>query len=99
LPLAYGERSGDCLELPAQIRNDVARRFAPGLTPEEMLRPHGGASGRVRRGRRCHAGGGRGGGEGVEEEKADEDDDVPVMVEEEDAEDDACCCLCAGSDD
>ena len=38
------------LELPAQIVNDVARRFAPGLIPEEMLRPHGGASGGGRRG-------------------------------------------------
>ena len=76
------------LELPAQIVNDVARLFASGLTPEEMLQPHGGTSGG---GRRCRAGEGHGGREGVEEEEADDDDDVPVMEEEEDAEDDAGC--------
>ena len=47
------------LELPAQIVNDVAIRFAPGLTPEEMLRPYGEASGGGRRGRRCRVGGGQ----------------------------------------
>jgi hypothetical protein len=65
------------LELPAQIVNDVARHFAPGLTPQDMLRPHGGASGGGRRGCRSSAGGGRGGAEGVDEEEAGEDDDVP----------------------
>ena len=53
--------------------------FAPGLTPEEMLRPCSEASGGGRSGRRCRAGGGHGDREGVEEEEADEDDDLPVM--------------------